>query len=284
MLGISLLLYLIANYLNSIRDLEQGFIASKPGKRSASRFLQEPIGLAFRLQRTGFILWTIGLYVLGASYGSIFGDLESFIGDSALLQHLDATSITEQFISTLMIIFALIVTIPPTMTMNKLRAEEKGGHIEHLIGNVDSRAKLIGSYLILAVVNSFVMISFSAFGLWSTATLVIEGGIEFGLIYNAALVFYPATLVMIGIAALLNGFLPRLTSLIWFFLVYSLFVSYFGDIVQLPNWTRELSPFYHIPQLPVEEATFKPLFLLSFIALMLIIISFFGYRKRDLIN
>ncbi|MEK3906724.1 ABC transporter permease [Oceanobacillus sp. FSL W7-1309] len=284
MLGISLLLYLIANYLNSIRDLEQGFIASKPGKRSASRFLQEPIGLAFRLQRTGFILWTIGLYVLGASYGSIFGDLESFIGDSALLQHMDATSITEQFISTLMIIFALIATIPPIMTMNKLRAEEKGGHIEHLIGNVDSRAKLIGSYLILAVVNSFVMISFSAFGLWSTATLVIEGGIELGLIYNAALVFYPATLVMIGIAALLNGFLPKLTSLIWFFLVYSLFVSYFGDIVQLPNWTRELSPFYHIPQLPVEEATFKPLFLLSFIALMLIIISFFGYRKRDLIN
>ncbi|MBS3678756.1 ABC transporter permease [Ornithinibacillus massiliensis] len=284
MLGISLLLNIVANCLNSIRDLEQGFIASRPGRRFTSRFVQGPVSLTFRLQRTGFISWTICLYILGASYGSIFGDLEIFLGESEMFQHVDATFITEQFISTLMVIFALIATIPPIVSMNKLRAQEKRGYIEHLIGNIGSRARLIGSYLILAAVNSFIMISISALGLWSTATVVIEDGLEFGLVYYAAMVYYPATLVMIGIAAFLIGFFPKLTPLIWLFLVYSLFVNYFGNIIQLPDWTSQLSPYYHIPQVPVEDTAFKPLFLLCVLALLLIIFSFFGYRKRDLIN
>lgn len=288
MLAFAILLFIIAIYLNGIRDLEQGFIASKPGKSNASRLLQSPIGLAFRLQRTGFIAWAIGLFILGASYGSIFGDLESFFKGNEmyqqLLQQAEGASLVEQFIPTLMTIISLIATIPPILAMNRLRGEEKKGRLEHLLGRAVSRAKLIGSYLILAIVNSFVMISLSAIGLWAAGTAVVEHGLEFNMVYSSALVFYPAILVMIGISAVLNGFSPRFTHVIWFYLMYSFIVLYLGNLIQFPNWLGKLTPFGHVPHVPIEEVTFMPLFLLSAIGVGLMIISFIGFRKRDIKN
>lgn len=285
MLAVSILLFIFANYLNSIRDLEQGFIAAKSGRRYASRLLQSPFGLAFRLQRTGFISWAIGLYVLGASYGSIFGDLESFFEGNdmyqQMLQQAEGASIVEQFIPTLMIVLSLIATIPPVMAMNKLRGEEKKGRLEHLLVRAVSREKLIGSYLVLAVVNGFVMLSLSAIGLWSAATAAMEEGMEFGPIYSAALVYFPAMLVMIGIVAFLNGFTPRFTNWIWAYFLYSFFVLYLGNLFQFPEWVGKISPFGHVPQVPIEEATFMPLFILTIIAAGLMVASLIGFRKRD---
>jgi ABC-2 type transport system permease protein len=286
MLAVSILLFFFANYLNSIRDLEQGFIAAKPGRKYASRLLQSPIGLAFRLQRTGFISWAIGLYVLGASYGSIFGDLESFFEGNdmyqQMLQQAEGASIVEQFIPTLMIVLSLIATIPPVMAMNKLRGEEKKGRLEHLLVRAVSREKLIGSYLVLAVVNGFVMLSLSAIGLWSAATAVMEEGMEFGMVYSGALVYFPAMLVMIGIVAFLNGFAPKFTNWIWAYFLYSFFVLYLGNLFQFPGWVGKLSPFGYVPQVPIEDATFMPLFILAIIGAGLMTAGVIGFRKRDI--
>ncbi|MFC5602652.1 ABC transporter permease [Sporosarcina koreensis] len=286
MLVVSFLLFIAANFLNSIRDLEQGFIPSKPGKRYASRFLQSPIGLAFRLQRTGFFAWAIGLFILGASYGSIFGDLEAFfVGNETfqqMLQQAEGASLVEQFIPMLMIVLSLIATVPPVLAMNKLRGEEKKNRLDHLLGRAVSRMRLIGSYAVLAVVNGFVMISASALGLWSAATAVMEDGLEFGMVYKAAIVFYPAMLVMIGITAFLIGFLPRLTQLIWMYILYSFFVLYVGNLIQFPDWVGQLSPYGHVPQVPIEDAAFMPLFLLSSLAVGLLVTGVTGFRKRDL--
>ncbi|MCM3719427.1 ABC transporter permease [Fictibacillus phosphorivorans] len=286
MLGVSLVLFILANFLNSIRDLEQGFIASKPGRRNATRLLQSPLGLAFRLQRTGFICWAIGMYVLGASYGSVFGDLESFFEGNEMYQQMlkqtEGASIAEQFIPTVMLVISLLATVPPVMAMNKLRNEEKKDRLDHLLSRAVSRTQLIGSYLILAIVNGGVMISLSALGLWSAATSTMEEGLEFGMVFSSALVFYPAMLVMIGIAAFLIGFLPKMTSFIWIYFLYSFFVLYIGNLMELPKWVGQLSPFGHVPQVPIEEATFLPLFLLSIVAVGLMIISFVGFRNRDI--
>src|SRR5699024_4353192 len=121
MIGVSIILFILANYLNAIRDLGAGFFPSKPGKKHASIFLKSPIGLALRLQRTGMIAWAIGLFILGISYGSVFGDLESFFEGNDVLEQLlaekEGYSLTEQFIPMLMIVLSLLATVPPLMAM-----------------------------------------------------------------------------------------------------------------------------------------------------------------------
>lgn len=286
MVAAAVVLCVAANYLHSIRDLERGFIASKPGRSHASRFLQSPIGLALRLQRTSFIAWAVGLFVLGASYGSVFGDLETFFEGSEMyqlmLQQAEGVSIAEQFLPTLMLVMSLLAVIPPIMAMNKLRSEEKRGRLDYLVCRAVPRKKLFGSYLLLAVVHAFVMISLSVVGLWWAAAAVMEDVFAFETAYRAALVYFPAMLVMVGIAALLNGCLPRWTFLNWIYFVYSFFVLYLGRLIQLPDWAGKLSPFGHIPQVPVEEAAFMPLFLLTLIALLSMLLGLIGFHKRDI--
>ena len=75
MAGASAIVILIAFRLNSMRDLEAGFIAARPGASSASPFLQSPLGLAFRLQRTTVIGWTAGMFVLGYPTDQSLGKL-----------------------------------------------------------------------------------------------------------------------------------------------------------------------------------------------------------------
>ncbi|MFD1738404.1 ABC transporter permease [Bacillus salitolerans] len=286
MIVASLVLYIVANYLNAIRDLDRGFLPSKPGKKYASRFLQSPIGLALRLQRVGIISWAIGMYVLGVSYGSVLGDLESFFSDNEamkqLLQPAEGVSLVEQFIPMLMIVISLLATIPPVMAMNKLRGEEKKERIVHLLGRTVSRTKLIGSYFLISIINGFVMISLAALGLWSVGTITVEGGLAFEMIFGAALSYYPAMLVMISLAVLLIGFFPKLTIFIWLYILYSFLVLYLGGLFQFSDWIGNISPFGHVPQTPIEDFSFTPLLLLSMIAIVLTIIGIIGFNKRDI--
>jgi ABC-2 type transport system permease protein len=286
MIGGAAILFIFANYLNSIRDLEAGFFPARPGRRNASAFLQNPLGHALILQRTGIIAWAIGLLVMGLSYGAVMGDMEAFFSDNDMLAELlvqeEGYSLTEQFIPMLMMVMGILATVPPVMAMLKLYGEEKKNRVEQIMAASVSRSKLMGSYCFIAIVNGYFMVSLSAIGLWSAASVVMDEPFAFGTIYGAALVYYPAVLVMIGVAILFIGFLPKLSSLVWAYLLYSFIVIYLGGLLDLPEWVGKLSPFGYIPQLPVEEMEWMPMIILSIIALVLIIAGFIGYNRRDI--
>ncbi|WP_163139737.1 ABC transporter permease [Bacillus sp. 22-7] len=286
MAAAAIVLFAAANYLNAIRDLDRGFFPSMPGKQYASRFLQSPIGLALRLQRTGIISWAIGMFVLGASYGSVLGDLESFFSENEAMKQLlkptEGVTLVEQFIPMLMIVISLMATIPPVMAMNKLRGEEKKERIVHLLSKAVSRSKLLGSYLVISVINGFLMISLAALGLWAAGTSVVEGGLSFGMIFGAALSYYPAMLVMISLAVFLIGFLPKFTGFIWLYVLYSFIVLYLGGLFQFSDWIGSISPFGHVPQAPIEEFSIVPLLLLCLAAGVLALAGFIGFNSRDI--
>lgn len=284
--GGAIILFALANYLNAIRDLGSGFIHARPGNNHASAFLQSTLGLNIRLQRTAFISWGIGMLVLGASYGSVMGDLESFFTGNEMLEQMlieeEGYSLTEQFIPTLLLVMGILAAVPPVMAMHKLIGEERKQRTEHLLSKAVSRSKLLGSYLFIAIINGFVMMSLSAIGLWTAADAVMDDGFAFGTVYGAALVYYPAILIMIGAAVFLIGFFPRLTGFTWIYLAYSFFVLYLGGLFQFPDWAGKLTPFDYIPQLPVESMEWMPVIILTGIALLLMVLGFIGYRKRDI--
>lgn len=283
---ISAILILLAFYLHAIRDLEAGFLPARPGKKHASVFLQSPLGLTLRLQRTALISWAIGLFVLGASYGSVFGDLESFFNDNEMIQQIlpqiEGVSLTEQFITLLMAIMAIIATIPSLMVMQNLLNEERKNRTEHLLSRAVSRTKLLSSTFIISIVTSFIMLSLTAIGLWSAAVSVMDEPIAFSNIYKAAIVYLPAIWIMVSLAALLVGFLPRFANFVWLYLLFSFTVVYLGGLLQFPDWLQNLSPYGHVPELPVEEPNILAMFVLFVIACGIAVVGFIGYTKRDI--
>ncbi|MED4164715.1 ABC transporter permease [Halalkalibacterium halodurans] len=284
--GIAFIIGGVALYLNRRRDLGAGILPSKPGKKNASPLLQSPFGLALRLQRTSIIAWAVGMFILGASYGSIFGDLESFLANNEMMRQafepIEGLTLTEQFLTMLMSIISMICTIPPIMFVLKLKGEEKRNRTEHLLARAVSRMHVMGSYFVLSVLFGFLMLLLALTGLWLAASSVMEEPISLGTLYQAGLAYLPAMWMMIGLAMLLIGLIPQMTGITWLYLGYSFFVVYLGGLLQFPEWLGQLSPFGHIPQLPVEDLNILSVSVLTGLAAILAAIGFIGYRKRDL--
>jgi len=285
-IGTGIVLFVIAYLLNTRRDIGAGLLPSKRGKEHASIFLQGPIGLSFRLQRVGFISWAIGMFILGVSYGSVLGDLDSFFEGNELLEQMIASenglSAAEQFLPIIMTVMAIIATIPPIISINKLVGEERKNRLELLMAKAISRTRIMSSILVVAVVNGLVMLSFSAIGLWAAGTLVMENPLSFSEFIQMGIIYYPATLVTVSLAVFLIGWMPHFSTVVWIYLLYSFVVVYLGELFQFSSFIVQLSPFAHIPQLPIEEMNWISSIILILLSLLLIVAGFVGYNRRDL--
>lgn len=276
----------IAYYLNSIRDMDQGFIPAKPGRKNASVMLQSPFGLAFRLLRNTLIAWTITMFVFGAAYGSIMGDIETFIAENEFYRQMlppsTDYSIAELFTSMLHAILSLICTIPVLIAVLKLRGEEKENRSEHILTRVVSRSGYLAGYVSISAVTSVIMLFVSVFGLWSASAAVMDNPIGFGSMLKSMMVYLPALWVMIGLTVLVIGICPKASSFIWVYIGFSFFAVYLGRAIQLPEWVKKLTPFGYIPELPVDEINYATLIILIGIAIILTAAGFFFYRRRDM--
>ncbi|MEI3613341.1 ABC transporter permease [Pseudogracilibacillus sp. SO30301A] len=286
LLVVAILFGLIAFYLHFIRDLGSGFIAAKKGKTHASPFLQTSFGLALRLQRTNIIAWIIGLFILSSSFGAILGDLEIYFADVELMQAFieveSEYTLTEQFITLLMAIMSLISLVPAVMVVLKVKGEETKNLTENYYSRAISRTRILGSHFFLAVVVSFIMQSFVALGLWSVGEAVMDEAISFGTTFTSAYVYLPAIWVVVGLVIGLVGMIPKFTGLIWLYIVYCFIVVYLGDLLDFPQWMNSLSVFEYIPQIPVDDMNIMALVVLTLIAIVLTVIGFVGYNKRDI--
>lgn len=285
-IGTAFLLAVLALYLNSIRDLGSGFLPSRAGKKNASKALLSPFGLALRLQRVGLISWAFGLFLIGASYGSVLGDLESFFSGIELMQDLlvqtEGFSLTEQFIPMLMSVMAIISAIPALMAVLKIKSEEKNNRIEHILSRAVSRNRLLGSYTTLAVIAGLVMLLLAGIGLGVVGNAAMAESLSLGMFLSAALAYMPAILVMVGLAVVLIGWAPKATGLVWVYLAYSFTVVYLGTLLQFPEWMQNLSPFGHVPGIPIEDFDWPTAVVLTGIGVILLVIGFIGYNKRDI--
>jgi len=287
-IALTIIVTIVSFYLNSTRDLGAGLIAAKPGKTNASKFLKTPLGLSVKLIKPILIGWGITILLIGIAYGSIFGDIEKFLDGSDMMKQLflnnNKYTIAEQFMTTLMAISSVIVTIATLLIAVKIRSEEKKGRLEQIYSKKISRKKILFNYIILSLISSILFQTLYAIGLWGTAYTVMEEPLLFTTVLKAALYYLPAIWVMISIAILLIAYLPKYTNFIWGFLGFSFFTVYMGKLVNIPNWILKLVPYNNIPQIPVEDSNIIPLIIMTFIAFTTMIIGINAYNKRDTLS
>jgi len=287
-LGLAIIIAIIAFYLNHKRDLGAGLIPAKPGKKEAGNLLKSPMGLTLTILKATIIGWAITIFIAGASYGSIYGDIETFIGDNEMLQQVFLNNMdftfAEQMTVTLMVISAVLVTIPVLICLLRLRTEENKGRLEQIYAKPVAKKKMLINHIIVAIACSIDFVLLFGFGLWIAAATVMAEPISLGTVLISGIVYLPAIWVMIGLGTLLIAYLPRWSGLIWGFLGFSFFIVYIGNMLNLPEWLNYLIPFSLIPMVPVEPINWFPLIILTIIALLMMIIGVNKYNKRDLLN
>jgi ABC-2 type transport system permease protein len=283
---VTLVLLVTARALTARRDLGAGLVQPRPGPVRAAPSLAGPLGLAMRLQRGTLVAWTAGLLVLGFVYGAIANDVQNFVEDNQTLKEFIAAaggvSLTDAYFGTAMLTLALVSSGFAVQSVQRLRSEETTLHTEPVLATAVSRGRWMASHLAVAVGGSAVVVL--AAGLGAGIPYAAETGdlLQIPALVGAALVHLPAIWLLAGLASALYGFTPRAVSASWAVLAVCFVIGFLGEVLKLPQWIIELSPFQHTPQLPAVHLTLTPLITLLAVAAVLIASGIGGFRLRDL--
>lgn len=274
----------LALHLGTIRDLGAGLLPARPGRKTASPLLNSPLGLSVRLLRSSAITWTIIVLVLCAVFGSLFGDLETLIGDNEMMAAFFAKAdftIVEEFLTLLTALIAMTSAVPSVSFLMKLRGEEKHGYTEHLLARSVEKGRMFAGNFALATLSAVFLSIIGTISLWVIASATIDGVPELSVILTASLYYVPAVWVLVGLSAALIGLLPKATGIAYGYLGYCFIALFTVMMFGLPEWIERLSPFAYIPKIPLEDASPVAAVVLIGIAASMSAAGFVGYRKRD---
>ena len=284
-LVVTIMIASIAIRLSTTRDLGAGLLPQKRGRAHAQASLSSPFGLAFRLTRKTAVAWIIIMFILGMSYGSVFGDFETFISQSEMLQMILATGTGENMILSFMtyitLVMSLVTSIPVINCILKLRSEEKNNRLESIYARSVSKTGQLLPYISIAIILSVVLQLALSFGMWLSASAMMEDSLPFMDVMMAGIVKLPGIWLFAGISVLLTGLLPKLTSLVWVYFGASFFVVYVGRIMDIPEIFTKLSAFGALPNYPIDEFQIIPFAAVTVTAMVLLAIGSVLYEKRE---
>lgn len=286
LLGVALAAVLVTAgfQLSTRRDVGAGLRQTRPGRAAASSMLGHPIGLAVRLHRGLLVGFGVAMLLLGASYGSILGDADTMLADIDVLNQaiadIGGANIAEGFASMILVITAILASVYVVIAALRMRAEETAGRAEPLLATPLSRARWLGSHLVVVSTGAVLMLLLGGLGFGISGAASTGDGELLPKLVGASLAYAPALWVCAGVAVALFGLLPRYATLAWIVPAYGFFAGYLGQILRLPDWLNNLSPFGHIPQLPADELRLTPLVLLTVLAAALLLAGAAAFRER----
>lgn len=282
----SIAIGMLAVELNRRRDFGTGLRASRPGPAGASALLKRPAGFALRLQRSSLISWAVGLFAFGALYGSLLTEIESFVEDNEtileLIERVSGASLIDSWLALVITLLAITCSVFTIMATSRPRSEESAGRAEPVLSTAISRTRWFGSYLVIALGGSFVLMLIGGVGLGLGAGIASGEFDQFQEVVIAAVSYTPVLWFIGGLAAALYGLAPRAMSAVWLVLVYALTADMLGGLLQFPEWMLELSPYDHVAKMPAEDFRLLPLLVFTALAAGLIALGLATFRRRDI--
>lgn len=272
-----------AGALQGRRDLGAGLLADRPG-RAAGR-LGTAGALAWRLQRPVLVGWLAGFVVLGAIFGAVVGTIGGLMTGQAedMLRRMGGVGAVDDLYLTMVGgVAALAAAAYGVSSVLRLRAEESSGHLEQVLATPVTRARQFWAHTAIALAGSTALVLSLGVVMAGTHAASIGDASSFWRDIEANLAPLPAIWVMTALAALAAALLPRLDWLGWAAFGAVVLVGELGGLLNLPAWAQRLSPFAHVPRLPVEPMNWAPELVLTLIAAALLAAAALSYRRRDM--
>ena len=288
-LAASAALVAVAFLLAAWRDHSAGLLPDRPGRATASGLLRGPFGLAWRLQRPVFAAWLAAFIVAFAAFGAGANGFGSIIGGSATLRRYllkvgYQATVTDAYLSALMLIASLAAAVYATSAVLRLRTEEAGNLAEPVLAAPTGRIRWALSHIVIAVGGACLLLA-TAGGSAGLGYGILTGSVSTQLpaLAGAAMARLPAALVLPAVAVLLFGLLAwESTVVAWTAMALAGVIAVFGPPLQWPPWMMDISPFTHTPRLPGGPVSAQPLLWLCVAALAIATAGLAGLRRRDL--
>lgn len=276
----------VAARLLDHRDLGLGLVPARLGPATNPR-LATPEALAARLHRGTLGGWLAGMVAMGVVTGAVASTSADLLADNPQLERVMAQiggggALTDTLLSVMGGLTGLIVGGYAIATAGRMRTEELADRVGPVLATAVGRRRWMAGHLAFVVLGPAVLLLVA--GLAAGLVNAVQVGSladGFGGALGAMLVQLPAALVLGGVAVALFGLLPRLTGLAWAALLLALLLGQLGELLQLPRWVMDVSPYTHVPQVPVAAVSWPPLVVLTLVAGVLIAAGVTGFARRD---
>ena len=272
--------------LQGRRDFGAGLIEPRPGAAAAGPRLSSPLGLAVRLQRASLLGWAVGLGLIAFFYGIVADQAESMLEENPEMEEFFAQlgkgSVTDAFLALAVLVMALMATGFTISSVLRLRSEEVAGRTDVLLATPVPRRSLAFSHLVVAVVGTVLIMLVNGAAIGVGYAIVVGDAGQVVRIAAAALVMVPAMLVFAGLAFALYGLSPKWSPVVWALFVWALVAGMLAEVLNLPAWVLDLSPFQHVPGLPADSMSWAPVVALVAIAAALIAVGLWALDRRDM--
>ncbi|MEU2792510.1 ABC transporter permease [Streptomyces sp. NPDC007100] len=274
--------------LTARRDLGMSFLPARPGPARAPASLNGPTGLAWRLQRTTLLGWSIGFLAAGAVFGGIIDGASDLVGGNEQTREIfrrmgGQQGLTEAFTSALTGMLGMVAAVYAAGAVLRLRGEETGDRAEPVLAGAVGRLRWAAGHLAIAFLGTALVLLLGGLGLGFTYGLTVgDVGGQLGPAVGAALAQAPAVWALTGLAVLLVGALPKAAAGTGAVVGGCLGIGWLGPAARLPQWVMDLSPFSHLPKLPGGEATAAPFLWLLGLTAVFVAAGLAALRRRDI--
>ncbi|WP_233187994.1 ABC transporter permease [Actinomyces qiguomingii] len=282
--GITVALVAVAGALYTHREYAAGYLPdhSTNGRRWRIRGYAD---LLTRLSTRSTLAWAAAIACFSALFGAMAGDLTRLLEPgsetSAYIEKMADGGPVEQYLSLLTIITVLLVAVAAVQPINALVSKERTGLVELKASVGLSRVRLLGLRGGAAAVRATGLLALSG-GVLAAATgsrLTEDHAVERAFVFTVSQL--PGVLAAIGIALAVVGVAPRRFGVVWAVIAWSVFVRFFGGLVELPTWAQDLSVLGHHLDV-VGDPDWAPLAVQAAIGVVGAAAGLAFYRGRDL--
>lgn len=277
----------VAVVLAGRRDFGAGLVAPNPGPPVAAPGLRSPLALATRLHRAAALWWCVGIVSLAAVYGSLAHNIDAFVSDNQALKDVFAgygkASLTDSYLTTSLLITALVAAGPALQIAARLRTEEAAQRAEPILATPATRLAWAGSHIGVAFAAGTLALALGGAGLGAAYAFTGGGLHQVARLTAAALVYAPAIWLLTAVAVAIFGLAPRWTAVAWTALAGCSVIAMFGALLRLDRVILDLSPFQHTPAAPADAVRLLPIAVMTALAAGLTAVGLAAFRSRDLL-
>ncbi|WP_162599801.1 ABC transporter permease [Nocardioides solisilvae] len=274
-----------AAWLTAHRDFGSGLVPPRAGRARATAALGTPVGLAWRVQRGLFLGWAVGLTLFAALFGSLGREVVTLIESNpemADVMGLSLDDVVRSYFAYVIPFLGVLASAYAVASALRLRSEELGGRAEAVLATGTSRLAWALGGVAVTVLGTLAMVVLMGVAL-STSHLLLSGeDALFGRLVGATVQQAAPVLLVASTAFLAHGWFPHRALLAWAVFAFALLEAYLGELLSMPAWLADLSPFRHPAGVPVEPFTPWPLLVIGALAAAAVAVGLAGLRRRDL--
>ena len=286
----AVVLAVLAAALQNSRDLGASYIAAnESGPERAGSGLVSMLGLAWRLQRGTLAGWTVTAGVLGLVAGGLGPVIRDALAGNPSVAELISrlvpgeASMVDLFTTAMLGLAGVMAAAAGIQAVLRLRAEEAEGRAELLLAVPASRLRWLGGALAVAAISTTAVAAAAGASAAVVLALGQAGGSSPGTVLAGALAHVPAALVFPALTVLVFSLRSRWAGpLGWGSLAVALVLGQFGELLGLPAWLQDLSPFRHSSAMPVEAFNLDGALLMAAVAVAAAAAAARLVRERDL--